>query len=291
MARGRGGALDALPHRRPPGAWEQFVLEPCVFLARKLYTWQKTTLISGPPPPPADPVSVVCISDTHNTQPALPAGDILVHAGDLTQSGSFAELQAALRWLAAQPHPVKIVVGGNHDDAAATVVCARNGRRLRVHGSPGSPRNGDSWAFQHARTDGEEVWTGIDTDTDIDILVTHAPPRAHLDLVHLGCAHLLALLWRVRSRLHVFGHVHAGAGTEALCFDALQAAYERTVLARGGVGNLVCTVVAAVAAWWVFCGFGFGRRQAREATTLLVNAAMVGGLRDDELRSAVRVVV
>ncbi|KAL2177257.1 uncharacterized protein P884DRAFT_270139 [Thermothelomyces heterothallicus CBS 202.75] len=63
----------------------------------------------------ADAVSVVCVSDTHNSQPVLPDGDVLIHAGDLTQSGSLRELQAALDWLRAQLHPVKIVVAGNRD--------------------------------------------------------------------------------------------------------------------------------------------------------------------------------
>lgn len=39
--------------------------------------------------------------------------------------------------------------------------------------------------------------------------------------------HLLRELWRVRPRLHVFGHVHWGAGTEAVFFDEMQLAYER----------------------------------------------------------------
>ncbi|KAK4103759.1 Metallo-dependent phosphatase [Parathielavia hyrcaniae] len=305
FSRQRSG-LDAVLHRPRPGLWEQFIAQPCIFLARRLYIWRQIL----PSQPLVDPVSVVCVSDTHNSQPALPDGDVLIHAGDLTQSGSLPELQAAVGWLRVQPHPVKIVVAGNHDllldascddrrgqaeDAAAqrraidwggivylengeaTITCP-NGRRLRVYGSPRSPRHGN-WAFQYHR--GEDVWAGT-VPHGIDVLVTHGPPRAHLDLLRWGCEHLLRELWRVRPRLHVFGHIHEGAGTEWLQFDELQDAYERTVLAGGGMGNLARTVRA-------FIGTLF--RPTTEAKCLLVNPSIVGGLRDNERRQPVRVVI
>ncbi|KAG9311252.1 hypothetical protein JVU11DRAFT_8336 [Chiua virens] len=56
---------------------------------------------------------------THNTQPSLPQGDIFLHAGDLTQSGTLLEVCDALAWLSVQSHPVKIFVVGNHDAALA----------------------------------------------------------------------------------------------------------------------------------------------------------------------------
>lgn len=34
----------------------------------------------------------VCISDTHNRNVALPKGDVLIHAGDMTNNGSYAEV-------------------------------------------------------------------------------------------------------------------------------------------------------------------------------------------------------
>jgi predicted phosphodiesterase len=34
----------------------------------------------------------VCISDTHNATIKLPKGDVLIHAGDLTNQGSFSEV-------------------------------------------------------------------------------------------------------------------------------------------------------------------------------------------------------
>ncbi|SPQ25692.1 7240f1e4-05ee-4e04-975a-40929cd84c24 [Thermothielavioides terrestris] len=64
---------------------------------------------------PPDPVRIVCVSDTHNKQPVLPPGDILIHAGDLTENGSFDEVQAGVTWLSSQPHRFKILVAGNHD--------------------------------------------------------------------------------------------------------------------------------------------------------------------------------
>ncbi|KAK4152494.1 Metallo-dependent phosphatase-like protein [Chaetomidium leptoderma] len=292
--------LDALLHRPRPGVWEQFLARPCIFLARKLYTWRQPV----PAQPLVDPVSVVCVSDTHNNQPALPDGDVLIHAGDLTQSGSLAELQAAVSWLRAQPHAIKIVVAGNHDllldagwdpassserkaidwgdivyleNAGTTVTCG-NGRQLHVYGSPRSARVGN-WAFQYPR--GEDVWAGT-VPQHIDVLVTHGPPRAHLDLLRLGCEHLLRELWRVRPKLHVFGHIHEGAGTEWLQFDELQDAYERTVVAGGGLWNLMRTIKAFVRALL---------RPAAEAKCLLVNPAIVGGLRDNERRRPVKVVI
>src|SRR5579883_2959389 len=60
---------------------------------------------------------LVCISDTHNRHRKLspPPGDILVHAGDFSGRGMPGEIEAFGKWLAAQPHPHKVVIAGNHD--------------------------------------------------------------------------------------------------------------------------------------------------------------------------------
>ncbi|KAK4244289.1 Metallo-dependent phosphatase-like protein [Corynascus novoguineensis] len=303
----RRTGLDALLSRPRPGLWEQFLARPCIFLAHKLYTLRRTV----PAQPLVGAVSVICVSDTHNSQPVLPNGHVLIHAGDLTQSGSLRELQEAVDWLRTQPHPVKIVVAGNHDllldtncdgqretgredaaserkmidwgdiiyleNASTTVTCA-NGRQLLIYGSPRSVRHGN-WAFQYPRS--VDVWTGT-IPNGVDVLITHGPPRAHLDLLQLGCTHLLRELWRVRPRLHVFGHVHEEAGTEWLHFDELQDALERTVLAGGGLWNLLRMVKTFVQSLL---------RSPAEAKCLLVNAAVVGGLRDNERRTPVKVMI
>lgn len=213
-----GSALESLLHRPRPSPWQRFRRDPWVLAARFIYERRRHTL---PFQPLADAVSVVCVSDTHNTQPDLPAAHILLHAGDLTQSGSLEELQAALAWLRSQPHPVKVVVAGNHDllldcsldetnggpaaqtarrdrldwgdiiylqNSDTTITCP-NGRRLRVYGSPQSARHGN-WAFQYPRSESGKAWRGTIPD-DVDILVTHGPPRAHLDTLRLGCPALL----------------------------------------------------------------------------------------------------
>jgi predicted phosphodiesterase len=295
--------LDELLHRRRPSLWQQFLAQPCIFLARKLYTWQQTI----PAQPSINPVSIVCISDTHNYQPRLPDGDILIHAGDMTQSGSLNELQATLAWLHTQSHPIKIIVAGNHDillDASCddpakqtaseratldwgniiyleneetTVVCS-NGRRFKVYGSPLSLQHGN-WAFQYPRA--KDVWAGTVPDR-VDILVTHGPPYAHLDLLNLGCVHLLHELWRVRPRVHVFGHIHEGAGTEWLQFDSLQDAYEHTIISGGRVWNLLLTIKEFFRAFFY---------PGVEAKCLLVNSSIVGGLRDNERRQPVKITI
>jgi Icc-related predicted phosphoesterase len=56
---------------------------------------------------------------------------------------------------------------------------------------------------------------------DIDILITHGPPFAVLDLApgsnhHAGDPELLEAVQRIQPMLHVFGHVHGGHGTEEI---------------------------------------------------------------------------
>jgi len=52
----------------------------------------------------------------------------------------------------------------------------------------------------------------------LDVLITHGPPFGILDQVtpggeHLGCAELLEAIEEKKPRVHIFGHIHGGAGT------------------------------------------------------------------------------
>eukprot|EP00092_Neocalanus_flemingeri_P056375 GFUD01066822.1.p1 GENE.GFUD01066822.1~~GFUD01066822.1.p1 ORF type:complete len:362 (+),score=99.23 GFUD01066822.1:214-1299(+) len=71
------------------------------------------------PPSPSWPgcVRLVCMSDTHGRHRELqvPPGDILIHSGDFTNTGTFSEAQDFDDWLGSLPHRHKVVVPGNHD--------------------------------------------------------------------------------------------------------------------------------------------------------------------------------
>ena len=67
------------------------------------------------PPRNKPPVRVICIADTHTNTPHIPNGDVLIHAGDLTNVGTVEEIQAQINWLDSLPHREKIVIAGNHD--------------------------------------------------------------------------------------------------------------------------------------------------------------------------------
>lgn len=292
--------LHALLERKEPSKWSLFLSNPIVFLAKTLYSWRKIV----EPPIPAQTIVVACISDTHNSQPNVPEGDILLHAGDLTQSGSQSEIQATVDWLNTLPHEHKVVIAGNHDllldpefknpkgtdctksrgtewgsviylkDSSVILPCS-GGRKLKIYGSPQSPRNGN-WAFQFPRT--YDVWRDA-IPPDTDILITHGPPKGHLDLSSFGCGFLLAEIWRLKSRprLHVFGHVHEGYGQEWAMFDGLQRAYDDIMQINGGGLKLFRLVYEFILSYL----------RPTQGGTLMINAAMVGGLRDEKRRQPV----
>ncbi|KAA1466626.1 Metallo-dependent phosphatase [Dentipellis sp. KUC8613] len=57
----------------------------------------------------------VCISDTHQHVFHVPEGDVLLHSGDLTDTGMWKGTKITMDWLAEMPHPKKIIIAGNHD--------------------------------------------------------------------------------------------------------------------------------------------------------------------------------
>ncbi|KAL9013321.1 MAG: hypothetical protein Q9173_001977 [Seirophora scorigena] len=204
-------------------------------------------------PDPSSSIRLVCISDTHGKEASIPSGDVLIHAGDLANHGTAAEIQEQVDWIASLPHHHKIMIAGNHDGffdpssrqdsdihnaidykgihylQHATVTLTFPGvrdRQLNFYGAPQIPAcGGDDFAFQYPRQ--KDAWSGT-IPCAIDILVTHTPPRHHLDLPQgMGCEFLLKEVWRVRPKVHVFGHVHAAYGKESVFWDEGQKAYER----------------------------------------------------------------
>lgn len=90
---------------------------------------------------------IVCISDTHSANPndgafKLPAGDILIHAGDLTNQGSHSELKKTIDWIEKADFQCKIVVAGNHDITLDEAFYTNHGhhRHNRSHQSPAECR-------------------------------------------------------------------------------------------------------------------------------------------------------
>ena len=67
-------------------------------------------------PPAMRKTRFVCISDTHNAAPGggfkLPKGDVLIHAGDMTNQGSYSELQKTIKWIEEADFEAKIVIAG-----------------------------------------------------------------------------------------------------------------------------------------------------------------------------------
>ena len=134
------------------------------------------------PPKRASSLRLVIISDTHerHREMTVPNGDVLVHCGDIQEGLNFCrsvELMLAdfAAWFndpVLHPHPVKLIIAGNHDKAIAGMnvdaarrlfapalyLCDESARiepvGVRVYGSPRSISN-SRWspntAFQSSK--------------------------------------------------------------------------------------------------------------------------------------------
>ena len=177
-------------------------------------------------------MKIICIADTHNKHQDIniPSGDVIVHAGDFSESGTRSETLNFLKWFSSLPHNYKILIPGNHDfyleknleildeiipsnihcliDSGITI------ENIKFWGSPYTPGNG-RWAFNKTR--GEEIrqhWKLVPDDTDF--LITHSPPYGVLDeldnKIHIGCEELLKHIKNTDIPHHIFGHIHDDYG-------------------------------------------------------------------------------
>jgi hypothetical protein len=195
---------------------------------------------------------ITLISDTHTKHKQLngdlPGGDLLIHAGDIMNSGySPHEIEDFCKWFEAQDYDHLVFIAGNHDrvfenlpERAMEIVNSYklidylqddwivvgdsdphdpNVKTAKIYGSPWQPEF-YNWAFNLPRQ-GKELeakWAAIPTDTDI--LITHGPVQGHLDASgppynepNLGCPLLRHYIDTVsRPKIHVCGHIHGGYG-------------------------------------------------------------------------------
>ncbi len=171
------GLLETLGLRRD-NIWEKrtaldsFLESPLNWLIVRIF--HLILFLRGRPfRPPRDkpPIRVVCLSDTHDHTIAVPDGDLLIHAGDLTNDGTVTDIQRQIDWLDSLPHTHKVFVCGNHDswfdpssrrredaesgakpdfkslhylENSAVTLDFRGGRKLNVFGSPSLPVCGGS---------------------------------------------------------------------------------------------------------------------------------------------------
>ncbi|KAL3884291.1 hypothetical protein ACJMK2_024439 [Sinanodonta woodiana] len=79
----------------------------------------KVTPMDPSAPILADHIRFVCLSDTHlqieKGQIKIPDGDVLLHAGDFTNTGLPIEVKTFNDFLGTLPHKLKIVIAGNHE--------------------------------------------------------------------------------------------------------------------------------------------------------------------------------
>jgi len=174
-----------------------------------------------------------------------PEADILVLAGDVLKNFSHSKKTDAILQLdyieeSFDPHLALlrrqyehiIFIPGNHDRAFelhardaikkltnATVMIdeALEIDGIRFYGSPWTPWFfGHHWCFnfpEHPNRYKERAiltWSMI--PDNVDVLVTHGPPRGILDEagrgIRVGCPYLLERVMEIAPPLHVFGHIH-----------------------------------------------------------------------------------
>jgi Icc-related predicted phosphoesterase len=178
---------------------------------------------------------IVCISDTHNKHKEidLPEGDILIHAGDFTNRGTFEEVVTFSNWLAEIKDRYKkiFVIAGNHDffmerqPALGKNILKDHCEYLfdseyiyegiKFYGAPWQPTY-FNWAFNVNRgTALAAKWVLI--PEDVHVLITHTPVWEILDKNKngdsCGCKDLLDRLdYLDRLKLHVGAHIHESHG-------------------------------------------------------------------------------
>lgn len=190
----------------------------------------------------------IALSDTHNQHSFIhdyiPKKniDFLIFAGDgSNQKNPYMnenELRNLLEWLSSLKHiKYKIFIPGNHETSLQkglikkyqypsiiflidqTITITKKtwyGKKesIKIFGSPFTPTFGTGWAYNCNRQKIHKHWDLI--PNDIDILITHGPPKYVLDhtwdlnneQINVGDKSLLNKVLEIQPKYHIFGHLH-----------------------------------------------------------------------------------
>lgn len=183
------------------------------------------------------------ISDTHGYHGYLKIPenieniDVIVHSGDCSNSRSIInnreEVLNFIEWYSSIPVKYKIYVAGNHDTSIENnLITANNFTNKGIiylenasieiggfnfYGSPYTPSFGN-WSFMKSRNKLNGYWEKLKSNSpNIDVLITHGPPRRILDSVEThnfqaefaGDSALFNFIKDTNPKLSLFGHIHS----------------------------------------------------------------------------------
>jgi Icc-related predicted phosphoesterase len=165
----------------------------------------------------------------------IPPGiDMIIHSGDCSNPrdpyNNESEVRDFIDWYKEIPVKHKIYVAGNHDTSIEKGLVTKDDFKnagiiylenesvvidgIKIFGSPHTPNFGN-WAFMKERNKLERFWR-LAIDEDVNIVVTHGPPKGILDksydrennLECCGDKSLLNRILEVQPTYSLFGHIH-----------------------------------------------------------------------------------
>jgi Icc-related predicted phosphoesterase len=158
---------------------------------------------------------LVLMSDLHDRPATVPAGDVLVLAGDVFCGDDRASLQSDLRWVASLGFKRVLMTLGNHDLNLRHLLNTQPKMAHRMLGAAGITLLRDAEVvIEGIRFFGVD-WRSTATIPKCDVLISHEPPAGILD-GGIGCPVLRRAMLAAKPRLHVFGHCHEHAGHSTL---------------------------------------------------------------------------
>ena len=157
----------------------------------------------------------------------FPEADMCIFAGDWCGSGFYiSETIDFLSWFKNLPYKTKVAIPGNHDrlcqlnekmckdlfqqaDAHLLIDEQIDIQGLSIYGSPWCPLF-NNWAYMLSEE--QLKWKFKHIPEDLDILITHTPPKGICDPDGYGSEELRKHLPNINPKIHIFGHNHSGYG-------------------------------------------------------------------------------
>ncbi len=203
-------------------------------------------------------MKIIFFSDSngHHRKMNVPAGDMLICAGNFTINSGKEETQDFMSWFLEQKHNYKIIVSGGQDRMFDRMLepnpplwyinlmqdyfrlgalhhlinnATRIIQNITFFGSPSFRSQSLAAHAMYNHVHAYHTWNNIPL---CDILITHGAPYGYcdrrLDGVNMGDAALTERLAHINPRLHLFGSVREGRGLRQT---------SETVFVNGSVTN------------------------------------------------------